>query len=289
MGVIEVNETSLRTPIFPTWCPGCGDFGIWAAIKKALVESHIPEEQMVICFDIGCSGNMADFLRVYGFHTLHGRALPIAEGIKLANHGVKVLVIGGDGGMYGEGMGHFIAACRGNHDITLLVHDNQTYGLTTGQSSPTTTKGVKTKSTPEGVVEVPVNPMSLAVTAGASWVGRSYSGDIPYTAELLKKAMAHKGFSLLDVFQPCVTFNKRNTHQWYQQKIVKVETLQGYASDDVGSAWNLAQLSEQLPIGVFYEKQVQPYHEQVQALQGGPLYGRFPTEVDLSSALSELS
>lgn len=288
MGVMEINETNLRSPIFPTWCPGCGDFGIWAAIKKALIESQIPAEQLVVCFDIGCSGNMADFLRVYGFHTLHGRALPIAEGIKMANHGLKVLVIGGDGGMYGEGMGHFIAACRGNHDITLLVHDNQTYGLTTGQTSPTTTQGVATKSTPQGVIEVPANPLGLAITSGASWVGRSYAGDIMYTADLLKKAMNHKGFSLLDVFQPCVTFNKRNTHQWFQQRVVKIETIQGYSPENAAKAWELTQSTEQLPIGVFYERQVKPYHEMVTTLAKGPLYDAFPTKVDLSQAIADL-
>ena len=286
---MELNETNLRSPIFPTWCPGCGDYGIWAAIKKALMESGLSAEELVVCFDIGCSGNMADFLKVYGFHTLHGRALPIAEGIKMANHGLKVLVIGGDGGMYGEGMGHFIAACRGNHDITLLVHDNQTYGLTTGQSSPTTTQGVETKSTPQGVIEVPANPMALALTAGAGWVGRSYSGDIPYTTELLKQALRYKGFSLLDVFQPCVTFNKRNTHQWFQQKTVKLETMEGYSKEDLSIAWKMAQMSEQLPIGVLYEKPGIPYHEHVPALKNTPLYHQFPTAVDLDPALAEFA
>lgn len=289
MGVMELNETNLRSPIFPTWCPGCGDYGIWAAIKKALMESGLSAEELVVCFDIGCSGNMADFLKVYGFHTLHGRALPIAEGIKMANHGLKVLVIGGDGGMYGEGMGHFIAACRGNHDITLLVHDNQTYGLTTGQSSPTTAQGVETKSTPQGVIEVPANPMALALTSGAGWVGRSYSGDIPYTTDLLKQALRYKGFSLLDVFQPCVTFNKRNTHQWFQQKTVKLETLEGYSKEDLAFAWKTAQMSEQLPIGVFYEKPGTPYHEQVPALKNAPLYHQFPVQVNLDPALTEFA
>jgi len=289
MGIMELNETNLRSPIFPTWCPGCGDYGIWAAIKKALMESGLSAEELVVCFDIGCSGNMADFLKVYGFHTLHGRALPIAEGIKMANHGLKVLVIGGDGGMYGEGMGHFIAACRGNHDITLLVHDNQTYGLTTGQSSPTTTQGVETKSTPQGVIEVPANPMALALTAGAGWVGRSYSGDIPFTTDLLKQALRYKGFSLLDVFQPCVTFNKRNTHQWFQQKTVKLETMEGYSKEDLSIAWKMAQMSEQLPIGVLYEKPGIPYHEHVPTLKNTPLFHQFPTAVDLDPALVEFA
>jgi len=282
-----LSDISLHTPIFPTWCPGCGDFGIWGAIKKALTELAIPEEQLVIVFDIGCSGNMADFLRVYGFHSLHGRSVPIAEGIKMANHGLKVLVIGGDGGIYGEGMGHFIAACRGNHDITLLVHNNQTYGLTKGQASPTTMKGGKTSSTPHGLIENPVNPVALALSAQASWIGRSYAGDILYTTEMMKKAITHTGFSLLDVFQPCVTFNTLNTHQWFQQKIYKLES-EGYLPNDPAKAWALSNQEDRLPIGLFYENpDAVPYHKQIQQLADIPLVQQFPTRVSLKAVFGE--
>lgn len=283
-----INDTTLHTPIFPTWCPGCGDFGIWGSIKKALTELQIPEEKLVIVFDIGCSGNMADFLRVYGFHSLHGRAVPIAEGIKMANHGMKVLVIGGDGGIYGEGMGHFIAACKGNHDITLLVHNNQTYGLTKGQASPTTTKGVKTGSTPQGLIDVPVNPITLALSAHASWIGRSYAGNIAYTTELIKKAITHEGFSLLDVFQPCVTFNKLNTHLWFQEHITMLDSL-GYTPTDINKAWQSARDEEKLPIGVFWDDQrAVPYHKQVKQLSLGPLINQFQKQVSIALLQNEI-
>ena len=280
----QITDTTLKSPIFPTWCPGCGDYGIWSAIKKALVELAIPEEQLVIVFGVGCSGNMADFIRCYGFHALHGRSLPVAESIKLANHGLKVLVVAGDGDTYGEGMGHFIASCRGNHDITLLVHDNQTYGLTTGQAAPTTEHGRHTKSTPTGQIEVPVNPVALAVSAGATWIGRGYAGNIPFTTDLVKKAINHKGFSVLDVFQPCVTFNKVNTHMWYNQRVKPIED-QAINSDKT-KAWSMSQQADTLPIGVFYEDTVtQAYHEQVLALKEKTLISQSIEKVSLTQTL----
>lgn len=280
----NITDSTLKSPIFPTWCPGCGDYGIWSAIKKALVELAIPEEQLVIVFGVGCSGNMADFIRCYGFHALHGRSLPVAESIKLANHGLKVIVVAGDGDTYGEGMGHFIASCRGNHDITLLVHDNQTYGLTTGQAAPTTEHGRKTKSTPTGQVEVPVNPVALAVSAGATWIGRGYAGNIPFTTDLIKKAINHKGFSVLDVFQPCVTFNKVNTHMWYNQRVKPIEDPA--PNTDKGKAWSMSQDIDTLPIGVFYEDAVtQAYHEQVPNLNDKPLIAQSIEKVSLAKPL----
>lgn len=283
-----ISGTSLRSPIFPTWCPGCGDFGIWGAIKQALAELAIPEEQLVISFDIGCSGNMADFLRVYGFHALHGRTVPIAEGIKLANHGLKVLVVGGDGGLYGEGMGHFIASVRGNHNITMLVHNNQVYGLTTGQAAPTAAKGSKTKSTPQGVVEMPVNPIGLALAANGTWVARSYAGDIQYTKNLLKQAIMHPGFALLDVFQPCITFNKVNTHAWFQERVYKLDQA-GHDPSDKAAAMMRAQETEKLPIGLFYADAETPaYHQQVPNLAEKPLTEQFATSVDLSELLQKM-
>ncbi|HSW89273.1 MAG TPA: thiamine pyrophosphate-dependent enzyme [Patescibacteria group bacterium] len=281
------SDVTLKSPIFPTWCPGCGDYGIWGAIKKALVECNIPEEQLVVVFGVGCSGNMADFLRCYGFHALHGRALPNAEAIKLANHGLKVVVIAGDGDTYGEGMGHFIAACRGNHDITLIVHDNQVYGLTTGQAAPTTPKGRETKSTPTGQIEVPVNPIALAVTTGASFVARGFAGNIPYTTELIKKGIAHKGFALVDVFQPCVTFNHENTHVWYNERVYQLDPA-NYDATKRDQAWTKSWEIEKLPLGVFYEDVTQhAYHEDVPLLAKGPLTTQFPSTVSLAENFKE--
>ncbi len=279
----QTSEATLKTPNFPTWCPGCGDFGIWSAIKKALTESDIAEENLVIVFGIGCSGNMADFLRCYGFHALHGRSLPVAEAIKAANHDVKVLVIAGDGDTYGEGMGHFIAACRGNHDVTLVVHNNQVYGLTTGQAAPTTPKDRKTKSTPDGQPEVPVNPIALAVSSGATFVSRGYAGNIPFTAELIKKALSHKGFSLVDTLQPCVTFNKHNTHTWYNEHITILDENRDKTNGM--EAISLSMDPDKLNIGVLFEDIAQkPYHETIHTFPKGNLISQFASTVSLAAS-----
>ena len=241
---------------------------------------------MVIIFDVGCSGNMADFVRVYGFHALHGRAIPIAEGISMANHDLKIIVVGGDGGIYGEGLGHFIAACKGNHNITLLVHDNQTYGLTKGQASPTTCLGVKTGSTPQGVIESPLNPLALALSSNASWVGRSYAANIPFTKEMIIKAVSHNGFSLLDIYQPCVTYNKLNTQAWFMERVEKI--ADDYLPNDRQKAWIMAQREDKLPIGLFYEnKEAKSYSSQLPQLSSGSLTSQFPANIDLTQALKE--
>src|SRR5258708_15980829 len=173
-----ISKESLASPYFPTWCPGCGNFGVWTAFKNALQELQLPEENVVIVYGVGCSGNMADFNRVYGFHALHGRAIANAIAIKAANHSLKVIVVAGDGDTYGEGLNHFISAIRGNHDITLLVHDNQVYGLTTGQAAPTMEKGRPTKSTPLGAPEAAINPLGLALTADGTFLARGFAGNI---------------------------------------------------------------------------------------------------------------
>lgn len=262
---------TLTSPIFPTWCPGCGDYGIWASLKQAIIQSELPEENTVIVYGVGCSGNMADFNRVYGFHALHGRALANACGIKIANQDLHVIVIAGDGDTYGEGMGHFISAMRGNHNVTVIVHNNQTYGLTTGQSSPTTLEGVKTKSTPMGVIDEPVNPVALAMSCDVDFVARGYAGQIPHLTNLMKQAFQHPGFALVDVFQPCVTFNKVNTHQWFQTKVYDLQQTE-YQANDRAAAWNKSREEDKLPIGVFYHNpESVPYHAQWPQLQNGPL------------------
>ena len=193
------NINKRTTSINPTWCPGCGNFGILGSIKASLDQLKIEPHQLSVVYDIGCSGNMADFVYAYGFHSLHGRALPMAAGIKLANHDLEVLTIIGDGGCFGEGVGHLVAIAKGNHDITVLTHDNFLYSLTTGQKSPTTPKGVKTPSTPQGSLEEAVNPIGLALINQATFVARGFAGDIPHLTTLLTAAINHKGFALLDV------------------------------------------------------------------------------------------
>lgn len=287
--MVTHNQQTLKSPNFPTWCPGCGDFGIWASLKRAIEELALPEEELVLVYGVGCSGNMADFNRVYGFHALHGRSIGNAEAIKLANHKLKVIVIAGDGDTYGEGMNHFLTAVRGNHDITLIIHDNQVYGLTTGQNSPTTAKGTKTKSSPLGVVDRPVNPVALALSADATFVARGYAGRIPHLTNLMKQAIMHEGISLLDVFQPCVTFNKINTHQWFQTKIYDLQES-GHNTTDKVSAWSKSFEEGTLPIGLFYKDENSvPYHKQLPQLEHETLINQWSDKRDISKLLQSFT
>jgi 2-oxoglutarate ferredoxin oxidoreductase subunit beta len=255
----------------PTWCPGCGDWGIGMAIKKALVELNYSPDQVAVVFGIGCSGNMNDFLNAYGLHSLHGRALPNAIGIKLANHKLPVLAVVGDGDCYGEGGNHFIHACRGNHDITVIVHDNGVYGLTTGQSAPTALKGYRSKSTPLGLIEAPVNPLALALTSGVTFVAQGFAGDLNHLVLILKEAITHKGFSLVNVLQPCVTFNKVNTYQYYLQRVYKLD--KDYQKDNFKLALDkaLEVNEEKFPLGVIYQVKRPCYHESLPQTSSLPL------------------
>jgi len=250
----------------PTWCPGCGNWAIGAAIKQALVELGYSPDGVVVVFGIGCSGNMNDFLNAYALHSLHGRAIPNAIGIKLANHKLPVIAVVGDGDCYGEGGNHLIHAARGNHDITVLVHDNRVYGLTTGQVAPTAQKGFKSKSTPQGIIELPFNPLSLTLLAGATFLGQAFAGDAIFLKELIKQAILHKGFSLLNILQPCVTFNKINTYQYYQSRIYKLDN--NYPKENFEEALKKAnQLSEEkFPIGVIYQIKKPTFNEQLSQL-----------------------
>src|SRR6266852_5296124 len=198
--VIELPIETYQSDVEPDWCPGCGDFGVLRALEIAAGKLGIKPKDLVVVSGIGCSSNLPGFIHTYGVHSLHGRAVAVATGIKLANHDLKVVITGGDGDGYGIGIGHFIHAMRRNLDLTYIVMDNQIYGLTTGQASPTTEKGHKTKSTPRGNVELPINPMALALVSGATYVARGFSGEAKHLAELIAGGIMHKGFSLVDVF-----------------------------------------------------------------------------------------
>jgi len=207
----------LTTPCKPTWCPGCGNFGIWGAFKNAAVEKGWDNTNSVLVAGIGCHGHMINFVKLTSFEGLHGRALPVATGIKLANNRLNVFVFTGDGDCLGEGGNHFIHACRRNHDLTIILHDNALYSLTTGQTSPLTPHGTKTKSSPQGNLDEPFSPLALAIASGATFVARGFSGDLPKLKELLIKANEHKGLSVIDILQPCVTFNKQYTNEFYRE------------------------------------------------------------------------
>ncbi len=255
----------------PTWCPGCGDWGIGVAIKSALVQLNLDPSSVAAVFGIGCSGNMNDFLNAYAIHGLHGRALPNAIGIKLANHKLPVIAIVGDGDCYGEGGNHFVHACRGNHDITVIVHDNGVYGLTTGQVAPTAKKGFKSKSTPAGIIEVPINPLALALGSGATFIAQTFAGDAPHMIKMIKEGIEHKGFSLINVLQPCVTYNKINTYQYYLQHVYKLP--EDYKKEDIKEAMQkgLEVLEEKFPLGVLYKVEKPSYTDQLPQLNGSPL------------------
>lgn len=259
----------------PTWCPGCGDWGIGAALKTALVQMGYGPSSLFVVFGIGCSGNMNDFLNAYALHALHGRAIPNAVGIKLANHAMPVVVIAGDGDCYGEGGNHFLHACRGNHDITVIVHDNGVYGLTTGQVAPTAQKGFKSKSTPSGIIEIPVNPLTLALTQGATFISQGFAGDVPFLIELIKKAITHKGFSLINILQPCVTFNKINTYAYYKEKTYKLTSE--YNPSDAASAYEKCSeptANEKFPLGVLYQINRPVFTDSLSPLAEKPLVAK---------------
>lgn len=283
----SITADSYKTGFLPTWCPGCGDFGIWTALKMALAKLGIGPDDALLVYGIGCHGNMYDWMRTYAFEGLHGRALPVAQGAKLANHKLPVICVCGDGDCLGEGGNHFIHAAKRNPNITVLIHDNQVYGLTTGQASPTAEAGFKTKSTPGGVVDEPLNPLTLSLTAGATFVARGFAGDIPGLSELIAQAVSHKGFSVLDMLQPCVTFDKVHTYAWYRTRLYQLAT-EGYTSGDKLKAIEKAmEWGDRIPLGVFYKEDKPTSEDREPALARSPLL-ELPLDVpDLSALLSE--
>ncbi|MBI2850381.1 MAG: 2-oxoacid:ferredoxin oxidoreductase subunit beta [Chloroflexi bacterium] len=253
------------------WCPGCGNFGILNSVKRALVELGMEPHQILLVSGIGQAGKLPHYTKGNVFNSLHGRPLSPAIGAKIANPELKVIAISGDGDAYGEGGNHFLHTMRRNHDITYLVHDNQVYALTKGQASPTSDAGFVTKTTPYGAAP-PVNPIALAIVSGATLVSRGYAGDIEHLAGLIKTSISHKGFSLLDILQPCVSFNHKNTYNWYRERVYKLENEAGY--DPTNKALALAKAEEwgeRIPTGVIYRQDRLTYDEQIPALKMGPL------------------
>jgi 2-oxoglutarate ferredoxin oxidoreductase subunit beta len=219
----RLQAKDFKSAIDPDWCPGCGDFGVLNSLQRACAELGLHPHEILTVSGIGCSSNFPGYFNSYGMHTLHGRSLAVATGAKMANHELTVLVTGGDGDGYGIGGNHFTHTARRNVDLTYLVMNNQVYGLTTGQVSPTSRVGMITKSTPYGSIETPINPITSAIMNGATFVARGYSGDIKHLTELMKQAIRHRGFSLIDIFSPCVTFNNDNGHPFFKQRVKKLE------------------------------------------------------------------
>ncbi len=255
----------------PTWCPGCGDWGIGIALKMALVQLNYSPDNVVVVFGIGCSGNMNDFLNAYAIHSLHGRAIPNAIGVKIANHRLKTIAVVGDGDCYGEGTNHLIHAIRGNHDITVIVHHNSVYGLTTGQVAPTAPKGMKSKSTPSGIIDQPLNPLTLSLTQGATFIGQGFAGDTPHLIELLKKGLQHEGFSLINILQPCVTFNKINTYQYYRERGYRLPKDYDPSNYHLALKKSLELDDGKYPLGVIYQVKKPTFTNQLTQLKERPL------------------
>ncbi len=257
----------------PTWCKGCGNYGILNAIKMALAERNIAPHELVIFTGIGCGSKLPHYMKVNGFHTIHGRALAVATGARLANHGLKIVTVHGDGDGYGMGLGHWLHAVRRNIGLVDIVQDNRVYGLTKGQYSPTSEPGMRTPTSPEGAIDRPVQPLALAIAAGATFVARGYPGELHHLVWLIGEALQHPGYALVDVLQPCVTFNRASSYDFYSKRVYKLEDEAGYDPQDRTAAWVKAQeWGERIPIGIVYRGEPIPtYEEQVPALEAGPL------------------
>jgi len=281
----------------PTWCPGCGNFGMFEALKRALAELGWEKHEFTMFWGIGCHGNGADFYDVQGMHALHGRALPPATGFALTRPDQKVIVEMGDGDGYGIGLGHYLHTCRRNIDLTVLAHDNQIYGLTTGQASPTTDHLMPTVSTPAGVLEQPVNPIGLALAEGATFVARGFAGDIPHLTELYVQALTHRGFAVVDVFQPCVTWNKLNTFSWFRERVYKLGD-DGWNESDRAAALELSMTTFhelkcapeecRIPIGIYYRETGQPTYGDGANATKSPGYEQARKPRDVSELMMRL-
>jgi len=270
--MVEVKDYD--SPVRPTWCPGCGDYGILNALKRALVKAGLAPHQVVISSGIGCGSKLPDYMTVNGFTSLHGRPIPIAQGVHLANHGLKAIVVSGDGDTYGLGGNHLLHCMRRNADVTIIVQDNRVYGLTKGQYSPTSPQGFvsKTSPAPTGAIDQPVNPIALGLATGATFIARSWSGDLPHLIDTMVAAIQHRGAALLDVLQPCVTFNPTYSYDYYRPRVYKLEE-EDYDPTNQEAAWKKAhEWGDRIPIGVLYRVEGQPtYEDQVATLAAGPL------------------
>jgi 2-oxoglutarate/2-oxoacid ferredoxin oxidoreductase subunit beta len=251
------------------WCPGCGNFGILPALKQALAELDLQPHQVVLASGIGQAAKTPQYINVNGFNGLHGRSVPAAQGIKLANKDLKVIITSGDGDSFGEGGNHLMHGIRRNVDITHLVHENQIYGLTKGQASPTTDLGHKTKMQVQGVITEPLRPLALAITLGCTFVARSYSADKKHLVSIIKAAISHEGYALVDILQPCVTFNHINTYGWYKERSYYLD--ESYDSSNKEEAYKKAlEWGDKIPLGIIYKEDKPIFREKIPYLENGP-------------------
>lgn len=260
-----------RNDIRPNWCPGCGHYGVQAAIADAVAAQNIAPENLAVISGIGCSSRIGGYFYTYGAHTTHGRALPYAQGVKLANEDLHVVCCGGDGDAFAIGMGHTIHAFKRNVNITYIVMDNHVYGLTKGQTSPRSYIGFVTKTSPHGSFESPLPICETAIAAGATFVAQSYMVNRAELVELIKQAMAHEGFSFINVFSPCVTYNKRNSYDWFKDHLTSLSTVEGYDPTNRVQALQTLGAHEGLVTGLIYHDETKPSFEKaLAAANGGP-------------------
>jgi 2-oxoglutarate/2-oxoacid ferredoxin oxidoreductase subunit beta len=253
-----------RNKVKPNWCPGCGDFSVLAAMQRAFANQGLEPADVALISGIGCSGRISGYLNAYGFHGVHGRALPIAQGVKLANRDLTVVAAGGDGDGFAIGMGHTVHAIRRNVNITYIVMDNQVYGLTKGQTSPRSDVGFKTKSTPSGAIESAIAPMEMALTVGAGFVAQSVSSDLKQLTRIIEAGIAHEGFSLINVYSPCVTYNKINTYDWFKENLINLEDDASYDQSNRAAAMQKLMEHNGLVTGIIYQnKEQQAYEDKV--------------------------
>jgi 2-oxoglutarate ferredoxin oxidoreductase subunit beta len=252
-----------RNKVKPNWCPGCGDFTVLASMQRAFANLGKQPEEVAIVSGIGCSGRIAGYVNSYGFHGVHGRSLPIAQGLKLANRDLTVIASGGDGDGFAIGMGHTVHSIRRNVDITYIVMDNQIYGLTKGQTSPRSEMGFKTKSTPNGSIEAAISPMEMALTVGGGFVAQTVSSDLKGMTEIIEAGIRHKGFSLINVYSPCVTYNKINTYDWFKQNLVSLDSIEDYDPSDRSKAMQTLMEHSGLVTGIIYQNKERPSYEQL--------------------------
>ncbi|WP_353458247.1 2-oxoacid:ferredoxin oxidoreductase subunit beta [Staphylococcus coagulans] len=261
-----------RNNVKPNWCPGCGDFSVQAAIQKAAANVGLEPDEVALITGIGCSGRLSGYVNSYGVHSIHGRALPLAQGVKMANRDLTVIASGGDGDGYAIGMGHTIHALRRNMNITYIVMDNQIYGLTKGQTSPSSAPGFVTKTTPKGNIEQNVAPLELALSSGATFVAQGFSSDIKALTKMIEDAINHDGFSFVNVFSPCVTYNKVNTYDWFKENLTAIEDIEGYDVTDKQGAIQTVLQHDSLIKGIVYQDTETPsYESQIETLGDTPL------------------
>jgi len=270
----------------PAWCPGCGNFGILKTFKDAMVDLGIEPHQFTIVSGIGQASKFPHYLKCNTFNGLHGRTLPVATGIRLSNHEMLVIAVAGDGDCYGEGGNHLIHAMRRNINVKLFVHDNQIYGLTKGQASPTSLEGMITKNQPFGVFSEQLNPLALAVAIDCGFAARGFTGDMGHLKELMKAAILHKGFSLLDILQPCVTFNKINTYEWYKQRVYHLEPEYN-PEDRIGAFKKSLEWGDRIPLGIIYKNKRPILEERIPVIKDNPLLRQSFDISSLETALKE--